>query len=109
MYIALAQRTLEQRLKFYIDQIKTRGYFVYDECRFYPGKKIGFRNKDFHLGDSIFKLGAGYVLLERKDAGVGAKIIGALTLTKIPQFSTQWDTDVIFHLLDKMFGLRWRN
>jgi hypothetical protein len=28
-------------------------------------------------------------------------------LTKIPQFSTITDADVIFHMLDKHMGLRW--
>ncbi len=108
-YGFLLHVTFEWRVKFYEEQIERNGYFVYDECRFYPRKKIVFRGKDFDVNTSSFLRSYGYIEMRKKDYGVLDKIKREVSLTKIPQFNTLTDTDVIYHLLDKHMGLRWKS
>ncbi len=108
-YSYLSHVTFDRRVDFYESQIKRSGYFEYDECYFYPRKKIIFRGRDFDLSSTSFLRGYGYVEMKKKDFGILDKIKREVSLTKIPQFSTIIDTDVIFHLLDKHFSLRWNS
>lgn len=108
-YGFLLRVTFDRRVKFYEEQIERNGYFVYDECRFYPHKKVVFRGKDFDMKTSSFLRSYGYIEVRKKDYGVLDKIKREVSLTKIPQFNTLTDTDVIFHLLDKHMGLRWKS
>jgi hypothetical protein len=108
-YSYLSHVTFDHRVEFYESQIKRNGYFEYDKCHFYPRKKIIFRGRDFDLSSTSFFRGYGYVEMRKKDFGILDKIKREVSLTKIPQFSTIIDTDVIFHLLDKHFSLRWNS
>lgn len=108
-YSYLSHVTVERRVEFYESQIKRTGYFEYDKCYFYPRDKIVFRGRDFSLSSTSFMRGYGYVEMRKKDYGILDKIKREVSLTKIPQFSTIIDTDVIFHLLDKHFSLRWKS
>lgn len=45
--------TFDRRLKFYEDQIERNGYWLYDECYFYPRKKVVFRGRDFDVGTAF--------------------------------------------------------
>jgi hypothetical protein len=108
-YGYLSHITFDQRVKFYEDQIKQNGYWLYDDCYFYPRKKVVFRGKDFEVSSSSFLRSYGYIELRKKDFGMLDKIKQEVSLTKIPQFSTITDTDVIFHLLEKHMDLRWNS
>jgi hypothetical protein len=108
-YGFLMHVTFDRRLKFYEDQIGRNGFWLYDECHFYPHKKVVFRGRDFDVDTSSFLRSYGNIELRRKDYGVLDKLKREVSLTKIPQFSTLTDTDVIFHMLDKHMGLRWNN
>lgn len=106
-YGYLMHVTFDRRLKFYEDQIDINGYWLYDGCHFYPHKKVVFRGRDFDVGTNSFLRSYGSVELRKKDYGVLDRLKREVSLTKIPQFSTLTDTDVIFHMLDKHMGLRW--
>jgi hypothetical protein len=106
-YSYLSSLTFNRRVEFYESQIKGNGYFEYDKCYFYPHDKIIFRGLEFGLSSTSFLRGYGYVEMRKKDFGIIDKIKREVFLTKIPQFRTIIDTDVIFHLLDKHFSLRW--
>ena len=107
LYQYLAQKTFAQRLESYYEQARKHGCFAYDECRFFPGDKIIFRGKEFKLASSSFLRGGGYIELRPKPWTMIDKIKREASLTKIPQFSTSMDTDVIFFILKKNFGLSW--
>ena len=107
-YSYLSQLTFDRRVLFYESQIKKNGYFEYDECRFYPGRKIVFRGKDFDLSSTSFLRSYGCVEMRKKDFGFLDRIKREVSLTKTPQFSTITDTDVIFYLLEQHFSLRWK-
>ena len=106
-YSYLTQFTFDRRVSFYESQIKKNGYFEYDQCRFYPRRKIVFRGRDFNLSETSFLKSYGSVEMRKKDFGFLDKIKREVSLTKIPQFSTITDTDVIFYLLEQHFSLRW--
>lgn len=109
IYSIITENTFEQRLQEYLTQLDQLGYFIYDECLFNPNKKtITFKNKEFPLSSSQFLKGAGYIELRPREYGIANKIARELTLFKIPQFSTQTDTDVIFTLLKHYFNLTWK-
>lgn len=108
-YGFLLHVTFDRRVRFYEEQIERNGYFVYDECYFYPHKKVVFRGRDFEVSTSSFLRSYGCIEMRKKDYGVLDKIKREVSLTKVPQFSTLTDTDVIFHLLDKYMGLRWKS
>lgn len=108
-YGFLMHVTFERRLKFYEDQINTNGYWLYDDCRFYPHKKIVFRGRDFDLALSTLLRSYGCIELKKKESGLLDKIKREMSLTKTPQFSTLTDTDVIFHMLSEHMGLQWEN
>lgn len=107
LFAYLSERTFAQRLQFYMAQVTQRGYFEYDECKFFPGEKIVFRNKEFPLRSSSFLKGSGYIELRPKEWTILHRIKREATLTKIPQFSCVRDPDIIFHILEHKFGLRW--
>lgn len=108
-YGFLMHITFDRRLKFYEDQIKMNGYWLYDDCHFYPHNKVSFRSQDFEVGSSSFLRSYGCIEMRKKDFGMLDKIKRGVSLTKIPQFSTITDTDVIFHMLDEHMGLQWNN
>lgn len=108
-YGFLMNVTFDRRVKFYEDQIERNGFWLYDECYFYPHRKVVFRGRDFDVTSSSFLRSYGYIEMRKKDFGVLDKIKREVSLTKIPQFNTTTDTDVIFHLLDKHMGLRWNS
>lgn len=107
LYQYLARKTFSQRLDSYYAQVRQHGYFVYDECRFFLADKIVFRRREFKLASSSFMLGSGYIELRPEPWTILDKIKREASLTKIPQFSTSTDTDVIFYILNKHFGLSW--
>ncbi len=108
-YGYLSQVTFEKRLESYEDQINNKGYFNYDDCTFYPNNKIVFRGKEFPIRSSSFLKSYGVIEMRKKNAGFMDKVKREVSLTKIPQFSTSVDTDVIFYILEKHFSLSWKN
>lgn len=104
----LATKTFQQRLNSYVDQLEKNGYFVIDECKFYPPKEVHFRNKVFLVKATTFVRHPGYILLEPRKQTLLDVVSSNLTLAKIPQFNIQTDTDVCFFLLEKTFGISWK-
>ena len=106
LYAFLAKKTFANRLEHYLRQISENGYFVYDNCRFYPNNKIVFRKKEFPVKSSSFMKRCGYVGMRPK-SGIVDKIIWEMSIINLPQFNTETDPDIIFHLLEKYLGLKW--
>lgn len=107
-YYFLSRRTFSSRLDDYIEQINTKGYFEYDDCKFYPAeRRIVFQSRSFPVADTRFLRGPTYVLMERKGNAFLERMKRELSITKSPQFVTAMDRDVLFFLLDQYFELRW--
>jgi len=108
-YGFLMHVTFDRRLRSYEQQLELNGFWVYDKCNFYPGKKIVFRGRDFDLRESRFLRSYGCIEIRKKDFGLLDKLKREVSLRKVPQFSTLTDTDVIFHMLREHMGLSWDN
>ena len=59
------------------------------------------------MKSTSFLKGYGYIEMRKKDFGMLDKLKREMSLTKIPQFNTTVDTDVIFYLLKEYFSLNW--
>jgi hypothetical protein len=108
LYLYLAGHSFQYRLAHYLREIEEKGYFTVDECCLYPKDKIVFRRQEFPLATSNFLKIRGCIELRKKDYGFWDKVKRELSFTKIPQFNTCKDTDVVFTLLDKLMGLQWK-
>jgi hypothetical protein len=100
------QATFAQRLEPFESEIAGKGFFTYDECRFYPNTKIVFRDKEFFLNNLSFRNYGFAIELMPKNMSLMDKIIRANYPFKTPQFNTQTDHDVISHLLLKYFRIK---
>lgn len=104
-YQQLCQRTFRQRLDFYLNQVTDHGYFIYNECKFYPFDKIVFRDLEFKIKESQFiNHGIGIEIKRKTGFSIREKL--KFELKKYPQFMITTDTDVICYLLDRLFGLK---
>jgi len=104
-YQKISKRTADMRLSFYLDQLETNGYFVYEKCLFYPQEKVVIGGKKFSLEDSQFSKSATHISLNRKNPSFLDKV--AKQWNGGAHFNTQIDRDIIFFLLDKLFNVRW--
>jgi len=107
VYTHISHETFDQRMDGYLSQLKKKGYFDYDECRFYPPDKVVFRGRTFTKQETNFLRSPGYIELRSKGRSFWDKMKRELSISKIPQFNTESDTDVIFAILTKYFGLSW--
>ena len=107
IYKILADRTFANRVLFYTEQLKQRGYFVYDDCRFYPGDKIIYKNKEFHIKSTKFLKYAESIVMRQKKESLVDILKREIVEFTYPQFRTVVDPDVIFYLLKQHFGLSW--
>lgn len=106
-YSYLSRMTFDRRVRHYESQIERNGYFVYDECYFYPNSRVEFRGRSFDVNSTSFLRSYGVIEMRKKDFGFLDRVKREVSITKIPQFNTATDTDVLFHLLEKHFGLTW--
>lgn len=107
LYMYLSQITFSNRLLFYEEQIQRQGYFEIGECRFYPSDRVTFRDKEFPVNTTRFLKGYGTIELRKKDYRWTDRLKRELGIGKIPLFLTLTDTDVVFYMLEKYFGLTW--
>lgn len=106
MYQTIAQKTFEQRLQPYLDQLSELGYFVHDNCLFYPiENKIVFNNRDYDLSQYRLYRYPCEIVIGRM--GSNGHIKKDFALRKAPKFNTQTDPDVVFALLRHYFNIAW--
>jgi hypothetical protein len=104
LYVHLSYQSFPHRLERYKREVKERGYFSYEGYQFHPPGKIVRRSQEFPVRATKFRKGPGYVELRKKQL----TFLDLLKREYCPRFNTQNDTDVIFHLLNEEFGLRWK-
>ena len=106
VYEEILTKTYKIRKDKYLKELNINHYFSYDECKFYPNEnKVKFRKKEFYLKEFYLQINRGYVVIEKRNSKTLDKIKRAFSLTKIPQFNTQTDNDIITELLKDYFGI----
>ncbi|MFH1495669.1 MAG: hypothetical protein ABIG70_12845 [Pseudomonadota bacterium] len=119
LYNYLSEKTFSSRLQPYLNQVNDKGYFDFphgdpkNQCRFYPGDKIIFRDKEYPIRNSRFESRYGCIEIHKKNSGLFGKIVenvmNEVSPQNTPLIMTLADTDVIFFLLEKFFGsIKWR-
>ena len=104
----LSYQSFTYRLNRYLGEIGQHGFFTYDGCLFYPRTKIVCGAKEIPVRAAKLRKGDGFVELRKKNRTFLDTLKHRLHLSPFPRFSTETDSDVIFHLLDKLFGQRWK-
>lgn len=106
-YTILANETFANRMRHYLNQIEDRGYFTIGKCRFYPNDRvITFDDRVFPVAKSAFRERYGEVTFQSRNSSMGEKLMQGLLIKGTPKFNVSTDSDVIFFLLDKLFGIR---
>jgi hypothetical protein len=108
LYEFLSHQSFTHRLNRYLGEIGQSGFFTYDGCLFYPRTKIVCGANEIPVRATKLRKGNGFVELRKKNRSVLDTLKHRLHLSPFPRFSTETDSDVIFHLLDKLFGQRWK-
>jgi len=109
VYIYLSQMTFSSRLSYYEEQVQRQSYFKLDDCRFYPPDRVMFRNQEFLVSTTRFLKSYGVIELRKKDFRWVDRLKRELPFNKLPHFITLTDTDVVFYMLEKYFGLTWKD
>jgi hypothetical protein len=109
IYNLVSAKTFENRLKKYLDQLKSFGYFEYASWRFYPDQKKVINTETqraYSSQTSKFMRSYGFIEVISEADGLGArlsqKVKGQIGIT------TLHDTDVFFALLKHQFNLTWK-
>ena len=110
-YIEISYSTYLKRINTYHDEVKEKGYFSYNNWRFYPeGKYIHATiiNKKFEFKKyKLTKNSEGDVYVKLKNPSTMQKIKRQLSFRGVPAFSSARDQDIIFVLLKHYFNLSW--
>ena len=108
IYAKLSQATFSPRLASYIEDAKTHGYFVYNGYRFFLSRRIiASVDQEFTLENTDFFRSYSYIELRPKNSNLAQKLKRHLGASKPNMVDTLTDTDVIFTILTKFYGLRW--
>ncbi len=107
IFLTVSRATFDHRMRFYLDQLKRRGFFTYDQCQFYPGKKIVFKGREFQVGNTkFFRLYWRIEMRSMNDTALDKVKRQVSAMVNIPGFDVRMDTDVLYCLLEQHFGLR---
>ena len=105
----ISEKTWDIRVEKYTQQIKEKGYFDYNEWRFYPNQQViqdTKKNKVYNLDSTELLKSPEYITVKEKNAGLGSKLMQSLV--GMPSIIiTRTDTDVFFTLLKHFFDLSW--
>jgi len=109
-YIEISHSTHLKRINTYHDEVKEKGYFSYNNWRFYPeGNYIHATiiNKKFELKKyKLQRNSEGVLYVKLKNPSIMETIKRQLTW-RVPAFNTARDQDIIFILLKLYFKLSW--
>lgn len=109
MFSVIAQKSWNNRLNKYIEQVKNNGYYEYDGWRFYTQKmKIQdlANNKTYDLNATTLSRYPTYLVVKEKNEGLGIKIFKSLVGKEVI-IGTMLDTDVFFTLFKHYFKRSW--
>lgn len=107
----IAQKSWNNRISKYTEQVKSNGYYEYDGWCFYPKQrqiKHLAKGKIYDLNSITLLKTPTYIVVEEKNEGIGSKFIRNMIGKEIA-IGTLVDPDVFFTLLKHFFNLSWAN
>jgi len=105
----IANKSWNNRLNKYVDQVKDSGYYEYSGWRFYPQqKKIKDLTKDktYDLDSIVLSKTPTYIIVKKKNEGIASIFIRNM-IGKDVIIGTLTDPDVFFTLLKHFFDISW--
>lgn len=109
LFEEISRKTWDTRMKKYINQVNEKGFFEYDNWRFYTNQKVIQDLKS----DKVYPVETTDLLkqplsisVREKNMGIGMKLMKSF-VGKPQQISTMTDSDVFFFILRHYFGLEW--
>jgi len=108
IFNAVSERTFQGRLQKYLTQLQTQQFFEYSGWQFHPGTQtvVDSETKQMYSTRSAkFLRSFGFIEVREGPDGFGAAI--DRTFGGRVGINTLRDTDVLFALLSKFFGLAW--
>jgi hypothetical protein len=111
-YGDLSSKTFQLRLTKFENQLDKFGFFIYDGARFVPSESlIVCKGKRFLVQEDRCLKSYGEIEFIKNENNFmnrfKRKLIEETVPSFLPKISTLDDTDVLFHLLDKHFGMKW--
>lgn len=107
LYLPLAEKTFPYRIKRYLQMIEQYGCFLYDGKRFFPdGLVIGDNYQVNFRTATVYK--RPFEVFVNLPKSVRKKLIHRFVKDQDFVISTKHDADVFFALLERLYGLRWK-
>lgn len=105
----IAQKSWNNRLSKYTEQVKNTGYYEYDGWRFYPKQKQIkhlTKGKIYDLNSTVLSKTPTYIVVKEKNEGFGSKFVRSM-IGKEACIGTLADPDIFFTLLKHYFKISW--
>ena len=103
----LSTATFQKRISPYLASLREKGQFEFGGCRFIPPDKVVYKDQTFVKNETAFLRHHSHIELRKKTPSVRERIMRHMPVGDYPNFKTQWDSDVIFTLLNHCFNLKW--
>lgn len=101
MFETVSRKTWDNRVNRYTTHVSELVYFDYSGCRFYPKEQQIVdveKSQTYQISETSFSKSYGFIALNKKDEGIGRKLLRKLA-TSQRGINTLQDTDVIIFLL----------
>lgn len=109
LFKEISRKTWDTRLKKYINQVNEKGFFEYDNWRFYTNQKVIQdlkSDKVYPIETTELVKQPHSILVQEKNMGIGMKLMKSF-VGKPQQITTMTDPDIFFFILRHYFGLVW--
>lgn len=108
LYEQLAKRTFPFRLQRYKSMLDKHGYFFYDNRKFFADGRVsdGKREFNFKTDKPIYR--RPFEVYYETPKTLGERLLNTLVWRQDFFISTKHDADVFFSLVERLFGLSWK-
>jgi hypothetical protein len=106
----VCEKSFQNRIMRYVEQVEKRGFYEYSGWHFYPQKReiIDYsNNRKYHVDDIKMLRRYGFIEIKNKQESIGEKFSQKIKGTV--GINTLKNTDVFFTLLKHFFRLEWKN
>jgi hypothetical protein len=107
IYPQLAERTFKFRQERYLKMLEQYGCFLYDDKRFFPDGRVtdGKQIINFRVA-TVYR--SPFRVFVRMPKSIGKKLMHKFIKDQDFVVRTEYDADVFFALLSRLYGLRWK-
>ena len=110
IFSVVCEKSFQQRVMRYVEQVEKLGFYEYSGWHFHPQKKeiVDYSNNHkYHLDNIKILRSYGFIEIKNKQESIGEKFSQKFKGTV--GINTLKNTDVFFTLLKHFFNLEWKN